>query len=71
MMGMQNETSNDTMTHDEVLRFIHMSRTTLWRKRKAGNFPPPSSTTDTNAVWPRDAVEAWKRDQMERTRKRY
>ncbi len=41
------------------------SSTTLWRKIKAGKFPPPSHIAGI-PCWPVDVLEAWEREQREK-----
>lgn len=41
------------------------SATTLWRKIRAGKFPPPVHIAGI-PCWPVDALEAWERDQREK-----
>ncbi|WP_419166415.1 helix-turn-helix transcriptional regulator [Candidatus Palauibacter sp.] len=46
----------------EVLELTAISRTTLWRRVRSGDFPPPLKLggPDSKAVgWRRDDVEAW------------
>ncbi len=40
------------------------SSTTLWRKVKTGQFPPPVTIAGI-ACWPVDVLEAWERKQQE------
>ncbi len=45
----------------QVLAETGFSRTTLWRRVRAGDFPHPLRTGPNQVAWPEAAVEAWKR----------
>jgi prophage regulatory protein len=47
------------LTAAEVLKLTgYKSRTTLWRRVKAGTFPAPVALSSHATRWPSDAVEA-------------
>jgi len=51
------------LTAAEVLKLTgYKSRTTLWRRVKAGTFPAPVALSTHATRWPSDAVEAHLRD---------
>jgi prophage regulatory protein len=45
----------------QVLEMIGVSRTTLWRMVRAGNFPRPVCITERNRGYLLKSVEAWMR----------
>jgi prophage regulatory protein len=49
----------------EVLEMIGVSRTTLWRMVKEGNFPKPVRISKGNAGYLLETVEAWMRTREE------
>ena len=44
---------------DTVLAKVPWSRTTLWRRIKDGNFPPPIRLSDGLDAWLESSVDAW------------
>ena len=43
----------------EVMARTGLSRTTLWRRVRAGTFPPPCELGENSIGWPASAVNAW------------
>lgn len=43
----------------DVCRTTRMSRTTLWRLRRSGAFPPPIQLSPGLIGWRRSDLEAW------------
>ena len=43
----------------DVLALVRCSRATLWRWRRAGNFPAPVELGPNTLAWRRKDVEAW------------
>lgn len=53
-------TMNNTMLRQpEVLRRIGLSRTTLWRKIRAGDFPAPFQLGPNSIGWPESEIISW------------
>lgn len=50
----------DTMLRQpEVLRRVGVSRTTLWRKIRAGEFPAPVQLGPNSIGWPEAEITEW------------
>ncbi len=48
------------LTVDEVLALTgYRSRTTLWRKVRAGGFPPPRKDGPTSVRWRASEIQRW------------
>ena len=43
----------------DVLALLGVGKATLWRWRKAGNFPAPLQLGPNRIAWRRDEVERW------------
>ena len=48
----------------DVCRVCALSRTTVWRKVKAGEFPKPIELGPTRRAWRVGAVKAWLAEQV-------
>ena len=51
----------------DVLALIGVSRTTLWRMVRAGQFPSPVRITERSAGFLQETVESWMRSRVEGT----
>jgi prophage regulatory protein len=52
------------LTAHEVKILTSLSRATIWRRVRDGQFPPPVSLGGTRIAWPEDAVMMWIEAQM-------
>ena len=50
---------DEFLTVREVCRITRMSRSTLWRMERAGNFPKRVRRTDATVAWRASEVHAW------------
>lgn len=46
------------MTTSDLVEYLRISRVGIWRKRKAGEFPPPCELGG-QLRWRRDDIDAW------------
>lgn len=51
--------SEQFITVKDVVRLTTLSRATIDRKVRAGNFPKPIALTERRMVWRQTSVEAW------------
>ena len=51
----------------EVMARTGLSRTTLWRRVRAGTFPPPTELGANAIGWPASAISAWLTSRPQRT----
>ena len=51
----------------EVMALTGLSRTTIWRRVKVGDFPAPVETTPDTIAWYRSEVETWMAKRPRRT----
>lgn len=59
---------NDPMLRaPEVMARTGLSRTTLWRRVRAGTFPPPVELGVNAIGWPASVIEAWLANRPTRT----
>jgi prophage regulatory protein len=47
------------LLEDQVLELIPLSRSTLWRMERAGNFPRATYISANRRVWFEDEIIAW------------
>jgi predicted DNA-binding transcriptional regulator AlpA len=47
------------LTVTDVCKLLRISKPTLWRIRRAGNFPDPTTVTERIFGWRRSEVDAW------------
>ena len=47
------------LTVTDVCRLLRISKPTLWRIRRAGNFPDPTTVTERIFGWRRSEIDAW------------
>lgn len=50
---------DDLMTLDEVLQTLEVSRTTIWRWQRNGEFPLPDRQQGRKRYWLRSTIETW------------
>ena len=59
---------NDPMLRPpEVMERTGLSRTTLWRRVRAGTFPPPRELGVNAIGWPASTISAWLAGRPQRT----
>ena len=51
----------------EVLARTGLSRTTIWRRIRAGTFPAPIELGENSIGWPASAITEWLEDRPRRT----
>ena len=51
----------------EVMERTGLSRTTLWRRVRAGTFPPPTELGENSIGWPASVITAWLTNRPQRT----
>lgn len=49
----------DLLTEKQVLQRTSLSRSTLWRLRYAGDFPPPMKISERRVAYRAEDVDAW------------
>jgi predicted DNA-binding transcriptional regulator AlpA len=47
------------LTVTDVCKLLRISKPTLWRLRRSGNFPDPTTVTERIFGWRRAEIEAW------------
>ena len=59
---------NDPMLRPpEVMERTGLSRTTLWRRVRAGTFPASTELGEMSIGWPASVIDAWLADRPQRT----
>ena len=59
---------NDPMLRPpEVMELTGLSRTTLWRRVRAGTFPAATELGENSIGWPASTISAWLADRPQRT----
>ena len=59
---------NDPMLRPpEVMERTGLSRTTLWRRVRAGTFPAPTELGENAIGWPASSISAWLAARPQRT----
>ena len=51
----------------EAMARTGLSRTTLWRRVRAGTFPPPTELGKNSIGWPESEIDAWLANRPHRT----
>jgi prophage regulatory protein len=51
----------------DVLAQTGLSRSTVWRKIRAGKFPPPIELSENAIGWSADVIAEWKANRPRRT----
>ena len=51
----------------EVVKRTGLSRTTLWRRVRAGTFPSPTELGENSIGWPASTIAAWLENRPQRT----
>ena len=59
--------SDPMLRPPEVMKRTGLSRTTLWRRVKAGTFPAPRELGEMAIGWPASEISAWLADRPQRT----
>ncbi len=50
-----------------VMAHTGLSRTTIWRRVRAGTFPPPTELGQNSIGWPEPAISSWLSSRPRRT----
>ncbi|MEM6858867.1 MAG: AlpA family phage regulatory protein [Pseudomonadota bacterium] len=53
------EEPSGLMTTSDLVSHLRMSRITIWRKRREGDFPQPCQTGHSGPRWSRQDIEDW------------
>ncbi|MEL6486095.1 MAG: AlpA family phage regulatory protein [Pseudomonadota bacterium] len=56
---MQYEEPSGLMTTADLVTHLRMSRITIWRKRREGDFPQPCQTGHSGPRWSRQDIDDW------------
>lgn len=59
--------NDQTLRAPEVMARTGLSRTTIWRRIKAGTFPAPIELGQNSVGWLASEIEAWKKNRPRRT----
>ena len=59
--------SDPMLRPSEVMARTGLSRTTLWRRVRAGTFPPPTELGANAIGWPASSITAWLANRPTRT----
>ena len=51
----------------EVCTRVGLHRTTIWKKVRAGTFPPPIELCSNKSGWPESSVASWLESRVRRT----
>ena len=54
-----NQSATDLLTAAEVSAMVRLDRSTIFRLRRKGQFPPPVDRGVRTNVWRRADIEAW------------
>jgi prophage regulatory protein len=49
----------ELLLHSDLKRLVPLSRTTMWRMERRGEFPRRISISDRRVAWRRSEIEAW------------
>jgi prophage regulatory protein len=49
----------ELILHSDLKRLVPLSRTTMWRMERRGEFPRRISISDRRVAWRRSEIEAW------------
>lgn len=52
------------MSQKQVCEATNLSKTTVWRKQKDGDFPKPIKISANRVVWDQGELEKWQEAQM-------
>lgn len=58
---------NKMLRAPEVMARTGLSRTTIWRKVRAGEFPPPTELGENSIGWPESLITTWINSRPQRT----
>lgn len=56
---MQHEETGGLMTTGDLVAYLRLSRTVIWRNRRDGNFPAPCEIGSKHPRWRRKDIEHW------------
>ena len=59
--------SDPMLRPSEVMELTGLSRTTLWRRVRAGTFPAPCELGKNSIGWPASSITAWLANRPQRT----
>ena len=59
--------TNKMLRPPEVMERTGLSRTTLWRRVRAGTFPPPTELGENSIGWPDSVIAVWLASRPQRT----
>jgi prophage regulatory protein len=60
-------TANQMLRPDDVINRTGLSRVTIWRKVRDGNFPRPIELGPNAIGWPTDVIDTWLENRPRRT----
>ena len=66
-MSLEHSTTKQMLRPREVVKRVGLSRTTLWRMVKSGNFPPPVVLGQNSIGWRSGDIEIWEANRPRRT----
>lgn len=58
---MEKQSFDELLTTADVVALVRLSRTDIWRRRRAGEFPEPYDVGKGRLRWRRDELEEWVR----------
>lgn len=56
---MQRHETGGLMTTSDLVSYLRLSRTVIWRNRRDGNFPKPCNIGSKHPRWRREDIEFW------------
>ncbi len=59
--------SNPMLRAPEVMSLTGLSRSTIWRRVRAGTFPAPVEIGVNSIGWPESEITAWRESRQRRT----
>ena len=51
--------SDKMLRAPQVMARVGLSRATIWRRVKAGTFPPPTELGENSIGWPESLISSW------------
>ena len=58
---------NQMLRAPEVMARTGLSRVTIWRRVRAGTFPPPTELGENSIGWPESLITSWLEERPKRT----
>jgi prophage regulatory protein len=58
---------DQTLRIPAVVAATGLSRSTIWRKVRKGDFPPPIQLSDNSIGWPESLIKEWREKCVRRT----